>query len=335
MTVWKQYYAALEYINNNFLNEMVIRVDGSADNRKIEGFMKRYGSVADAIKGCFGHDVRIENSSGIISSDINSAKTLRLSNGHTVFLKMNSMANYSFFEAEAEGIEAIARTGAVKTPKLYAMGRDPELGVSFLMMELIEGGRPGRDTWTRFGRSYAEMHLADTSEFVEGGRYGFLHDNYIGATRQINRPKDSWIDFFRECRLEPQFKMAQKYLDVQTIKDSISLMERLDSFLGEPEHPSLLHGDMWGGNHLIDGEGMGVLIDPAVYVGHSEADIAMTYMFNPMPRDFYEGYYERIPKEEGFEDRREIYNLYHWLNHLNLFGESYLMPVVRIVGRFA
>ena len=297
--------------------------------------MDRYESVEAALKTCFGQETEIEKSSGIIRSDINSAKTLRLSNGHTVFLKMNSMANYSFFEAEAEGIEAIARTGAVKTPKLYAMGRDPELGVSFLMMELIESGRPLKSTWTDFGRKFARMHLADTAEFVNGGRFGFLHDNYIGATKQINRPRDSWLDFFREFRLEPQFKMAERHFDAQMIRNSVSLLDRLDQLLTEPEYPSLLHGDMWGGNHLIDGAGEGVLIDPAAYVGHSEADIAMTYMFNPMPRDFYEGYHELIPKESGFEDRREIYNLYHWLNHLNLFGGSYLMPVVRTVRRFS
>ena len=164
---------------------------------------------------------------------------------------------------------------------------------------------------------------------------GFLHDNYIGASVQVNLPKDNWIDFFRECRLEVQIKMAEKSLDSDVLKSAGKLLEKRDRYLEELSKPSLLHGDMWGGNYLFDAAGQAVLIDPAAYVGHAEADIAMTELFRPMPRAFYEAYYEIIPQEEGYRDRKELYNLYHILNHFNLFGYAYYDDAVRIIRRYA
>lgn len=296
-----------------------------------------YYSLQEAIKGYFGENVTIEKAMHMSGGDINSARMLHLSNGEKVFLKMNNISNSAFFDAEEEGIDAIAATKAIGTPKLYAKGIDKKEGISFLMMEVIERGPAHADTWLKMGHEYADMHLAETDEFICGpeNQYGFYHDNFIGATRQINTPKKSWIDFFRECRLEPQFKMAEWSLDANQIKKAVKLLDRLDNILIEPDRPSLLHGDMWGGNHLVDKNGKVVLIDPAVYVGHSEADIAMTEMFGRMPEDFYRGYYEKIPKKDGYKDRREIYNLYHYLNHFNLFGGYYLMSVLNTVNKYS
>lgn len=293
-----------------------------------------YTSLESAVKGCFGENVYIEKSSGLFLSDINSVKTLYLSNGKKVFLKLNSAENIDIFRAEEEGLQAIKDTGTIKIPCLFCKGTDEETGVSFLMMEKIETGRSNEHTWRSMGYAFAAMHLADTDRFVSGGKYGFLRDNYIGSSKQINDPNDSWIDFFRECRLKPQFIMAEKSFDHQSARAVIKLMDRLDSILSEPEYPSLLHGDMWGGNYLVGKDGKAVLIDPAAYVGHSEADIAMTQMFCPMPPEFYEAYYEKIPRQAGYEDRREIYNLYHILNHFNLFGGDYLMWALRIIRHF-
>ena len=297
--------------------------------------ISNHSSVNEAIRAFFGNDVNIEKSSGSIRGGISSATPLTLSNGKRVICKTNTVNNAGFFDAEEEGLDAIARTGAVRTPKLYCKGVDREAGISFLIMEYIEPGRDTGDTWVMLGHDFAHMHLAHTSNFVTGGKYGFPHDNYIGATPQINSPKDSWVDFFRECRLRPQLKMAGRALDSKDIKAAERLLYRLDDYLFEPEHPSLLHGDMWGGNHLVDRTGRAVLIDPAAYVGHSEADLAMTDMFWPMPGKFYEAYHEIIPEVPGFKDRREIYNLYHWLNHLNLFGSSHLPQVLRTIRYYA
>ena len=292
-------------------------------------------SVNEAVKACFGNEISVINNAGTIRGGISLATPLSLSNGLVVILKTNSIKNEDFFEAETEGLHAIASTETVRTPKLFCRGKDEEKGISFLMMEYIETGRETKETWIRLGHEFADMHLADTKSFVPGGRYGFHHDNYIGATPQINTPGESWIDFFRECRLIPQLKMASHYLETRDMKAADRLLEHLDDYLYEPERPSLLHGDMWGGNHLIGKEGKAVLIDPAAYVGHSEADIAMTDMFWSLPGSFYDAYHEKIPAEPGFKDRREIYNLYHWLNHLNLFGTGHLMQVLRIIRHFA
>lgn len=294
-----------------------------------------YGSIEEAVRGCFGTDVNIEDSRSVGGGDINSARLLMLSDGRSVFIKYNSSSNSAFFDAEEEGLSAIADTGVIKTPELFCKGMDPDKGISFLMMERIVTGTPGQNTWYEMGRQFAGMHLADTSRYVEGGLFGFLHDNYIGATRQTNTPFDSWIDFYRECRLKPQFKMAERALDEQAVKSCVRLMDKLGDILTEPEKPALLHGDMWGGNHLIDRDGNAVLIDPAAYVGHPEADIAMTELFGRMPHGFYEGYHEKMPAQAGYDDRRDIYNLYHVMNHYNLFGGGYLNSALSIIRRYA
>lgn len=296
--------------------------------------MDSYDSLDKAIKGVFGENVKMRRDSRISRQDINSAKVLTLTNGDMVFLKYNSITNKKLFEAEVEGVEAIASTGTIGTPKIYCIGTDEESSISFMLMELIQEGVKTERALGTLGNKFADMHLADTSKFVEGGKYGFIHDNYIGTIKQINTPKDSWIDFFRECRLEPQIKMAGKSL-TSMMREVNKFMDKLDDLLIEPKRPSLVHGDMWGGNHIIDYNRKPVLIDPAVYVGHSEVDIAMTEMFEPFPRVFYDIYYKKMPKEDGYEERKEIYNLYHYLNHLNIFGLKYLMPIKKTILKYA
>ena len=296
--------------------------------------LENYRSLEDAIKGCFGEDIRIKSDPRIFHGGISSTALLDLSNGMRVFLKMNSIKNIAFFDAEEEGLDAIASVNAIGTPRLYCKGTDAKKNISFLMMEPVERGILKSDTWTVMGHEYADMHLADASSFVSGGMFGFMHDNFIGATKQINTPMDSWIGFFRECRLVPQLKMAEHAMSSADIQASIRLCDRLDDLLEEPDHPSLLHGDMWGGNHLVGRDGRAVLIDPAAYVGHAEADIAMTEMFSPMPRDFYRGYYEKMPENEGYGDRKDLYNLYHYLNHFNLFGGGYLSSAMHIIRHY-
>ncbi len=294
-----------------------------------------YESLEAAVRGCFGENVRIEKSAYAAHGDINSTKTLLLTNKKTVFLKTNTVENRRFFDAEEEGLLAIAGTGTIKTPALFGKGTDVEKGFSFLMMEVIERGNATPGAYAALGDAFACMHLADAGSHVQGGRYGFLHDNYIGATVQRNTPKENWIDFFRECRLAPQFRMAERAFQADEHRRILRLLDRLDELMIEPEKPSLLHGDMWGGNHLIDRNNSPVLIDPAAYVGHAEADLAMTEMFNPFPSEFYRAYFERNPQQSGYRDRVPIYNLYHELNHYNLFGGGYLGAVLGTVRHFA
>ena len=292
-----------------------------------------YDSLPAAIAGCFGPDVRIEGQDYVGGGDINDACCLRLSGGVRVFVKSNTAANFGFFEAEAAGLGAIAGTKTIGTPKLLALGLDRRKGVSFLMMELVSG-RKNPDFWEDFGHSLAKMHLADTEAYVPSGKFGFHQDNFIGAGPQENAPTARWIDFFRQRRLEPQFRRAKRYFDGGTVKRFSRLLDRLETLLVEPKNPSLLHGDLWSGNYLTGPDGRAWLIDPAAYVGHAEADLAMTELFGGFSPAFYGAYREINALEPGYPDRRDLYNLYHLLNHLNLFGPGYLPSVRQIIGRF-
>lgn len=288
-------------------------------------------SIEDGIRKCFGTDISIEGRTPVGGGDINDAYALQLSDGKTVFMKSNTAVNKDFFEAEAGGLNAIALTGVIKTPELFFYGVDEDEGVSFLVMEYISGGQKKATFWTEFGRNLAAMHMADTKGLVNSGRYGFTHDNFIGATEQINIPKDSWIEFFRSFRLEPQFIRAERYFDCDDIVKIQRLLDKLPGLLAEPERPSLLHGDLWAGNYIVGNDGDAWLIDPAVYVGHAEADLAMTELFGGFPPEFYKAYSEVNPISADYKDRKALYNLYHLLNHLNLFGTTYLGAVMSTV----
>jgi hypothetical protein len=170
--------------------------------------MDTYDSLDKAVKGVFGENVRMQRDSRISRQDINSAKVVTLSNGKMFFLKYNSIASKEMFDAEVEGLEAIASTKTIDTPHIYCTGTDEETNTSFLMMELIQEGVKTERAIGMLGNKMANLHLADASRFVEGGKYGFLHDNYIGSTKQINTPKDSWVDFFRECKRQIDYKSA-------------------------------------------------------------------------------------------------------------------------------
>ncbi len=296
--------------------------------------LKSYPSLDLAVRGCFGEDVRVERELRVSGGDINDARCLFLSCGEKVFVKSNSARRAEMFAAEAAGLAAIASTATVRTPRLLCLGTDTELGVSFLMMEMVRSAAKTPDYWETFGLALAEMHLADTKDLSGGGRFGFPRDNYIGATPQRNGPRDSWIEFFRDCRLAPQIHMARHYFDSAVRRRFDRLLERLDTFLTEPDRPSLLHGDLWSGNILPGTDGQAWLIDPAAYVGHAEADLAMTELFGRLPQRFYAAYREVNPISKDYPERRDLYNLYHLLNHLNLFGPGYYSSVVNALGRY-
>lgn len=291
-------------------------------------------SLDAAIRDCFGDSVCIERELRVAGGDINEARCLFLSSGEQVFVKSNSLARADMFAAEAEGLSAIASTGTVRTPQVLCRGADEGLGISFLMMEMVRSGRKAADYWEVFGRELAAMHLTETEKKSGSGRYGFPRDNYIGSTPQCNDGRDSWVAFFRDCRLAPQVRMARRYLDAAVRRRFDRLLERLDTFLEEPDRPSLLHGDLWSGNILPGTDGRAWLIDPAAYAGHAEADLAMTELFGRLPERFYAAYREINPISPDYEGRRDLYNLYHLLNHLNLFGPGYYSSVVSVLRRY-
>ena len=291
--------------------------------------MKVYNSFEEAVREIF--DGHAPVASPVSGGDINKAYRLAAS-GKAIFMKANRTENVSFFDAEARGLNAIASTGTIRTPEVLGIGTDSLHG-AFLLLEWVEG-RPGKDYFETFGQRLASMHLYDPSSFVHGGVFGFETDNYIGAGEQENTPESSWIAFFRNHRLIPQITKAEAYFDQNDHRNLTYLLDHLDKYLLEPAFPSLLHGDLWSGNCITGNDGEAWLIDPAVSVGHFEADLAMTELFGGFPYSFYGAYNEINPIDQGYRERRELYNLYHLLNHLNLFGGSYLGAVRQILQKY-
>lgn len=291
------------------------------------------GNLNDTIKNEFGNNVTIRNRRPVSGGDINRSYALELSDGSKVFMKANRRENADFFRAEAEGLAAIRETGTIRVPALIASGTDDD--ESFLLLEYIESGAGGRQSSEELGTGLAMMHMTDAARFVTEGHFGFTSDNYIGAGEQINTPKQTWVDFFIECRMIPQYERAYRYFDSGERRAIERFLYRLDRLLAEPERPSLIHGDLWAGNYMTDAEGHPWLIDPAVYVGHAEADLAMTELFGGFDRAFYDAYKNAAGIDPNYKDRRDIYNLYHLLNHLNLFGEGYLHSVQTVIRRYA
>lgn len=290
-----------------------------------------YNSLAGALVDLFGNSVAITETDRLSGGDINKAYALTLNTGDKIFMKANAKSNAAFFTAEAAGLTAIAATKAISTPKIICTGTDDgeDVGYSFLLLEYIKSSGKIKTYWETFARELAAMHKADV-----GKEFGFSQDNFIGARPQQNTPAGSWISFFRDQRLAPQFKAADSYFTPADRTKITKLLDNLDRFLIEPEQPSLLHGDLWNGNVMCGSEGKAMLIDPACYVGHREADLAMTELFGGFPQTFYDAYKEAFPLQPGYEERRDLYNLYQLLNHLNLFGPTYLEPVLAITSEY-
>lgn len=298
-----------------------------------------YDSLKEALEAAFGPGVEVTDRVPASGSDLNEVWHLHLSNGDVLFLKTNAFAKWKYFTAEEAGLSAIHSTDTIAVPHCFGCGTATGCGFqgqfSFLLMEQLEPAPRRANFWETFAEKLAEMHRAPTEGFVPGGVYGFREDNVIGTTKQVNTPKDSWVDFFRENRLEFQFKMAYDYFGSSEKKDFDSILNRLETLLPEPDYPSLLHGDLWGGNFMTGPDGKAWLIDPAVYVGHREADLAMTELFGGFSGDFYDAYFEAASIGKDYRERRDLYNLYHLLNHLNLFGGSYYGSVVNTLRRYA
>ena len=295
----------------------------------------QFKSLAEALVTLFGKSVAIQRTDRVAGGDINKSYAVTLNTGDTIFMKANAKEKAASFTAEAAGLFAIAQTGTIKTPKILCAGTDDgeEVGYSFLLMEYINSGEKRSDYWETLARELAAMHQADSAAFCEQG-FGFYEDNFIGARPQDNAPAATWVEFFRDKRLAPQFKAADANFSSADRSRVTKLLDHLEDFLIEPKKPSLLHGDLWSGNVMADPDGKAMLIDPAVYVGHAEADLAMTELFGGFPPAFYQAYREANPLESGYESRRDLYNLYQLLNHLNLFGQSYLGAVLSIVDEY-
>lgn len=281
----------------------------------------------------FGTQETIVKRRPVGGGDINDAAILTLSSGKAIFIKENRGDLEPMFEAEAAGLHALAHVAEIgpspPVPQVLGWGR--EHSKAFLLMDYIE---PGKLKFaTAFGESLAALHRQGRSDTC-----GFDSDNWIGSTPQKNLRTSSWIDFFRDYRLGIQWQYVRRgsYGDGAAQKRMDTLMRRLPDMLPDVDdgQASLLHGDLWGGNWLAGEDGRAWLIDPAVYYGHREADIAMTQLFGGFPTGFFDAYCAAWPLMPGFSERRDVYNLYHLLNHVNLFGGGYWGGVSAILKRF-
>lgn len=235
------------------------------------------------------------------------------------FVKVSDNSDIDPFVAEAKGLEALAETETIRVPLPYYYGYYEEQ--CFLILEHLNLRPHTAETQELLGRKLAELHLYPP----RSERFGFEMDGTIGTTKQKNLWNEDWIAFFRDCRLSYQLRLVEeKYGDEELIKRGEKLLDKLDSYFSEVTiTPSLLHGDLWNGNSAVDEEGNPVLYDPAAYYGHSEADLSIAKMFGGFVPAFFSAYHELIPKSSGFEERQQLYQLYHYLNHYVIFGGSY------------
>ncbi|QDF99850.1 hypothetical protein CJ010_21470 [Azoarcus sp. DD4] len=253
-----------------------------------------------------------------------------LAGGRPYFLKLNAAAALPMFEAEADGLAALAGCEAFRVPRVLGCGSAGD--EAFLLLEHLNL-RPlaSAEDGQRFGRALAQLHRD------AGEQFGWARDNFIGANPQTNAVHDGWARFFVDCRLRPQLRMARaRGYGGALGRDADQLLERVPAmFLEYCSRPSLLHGDLWNGNAAMDAEGRPVIFDPAVYRGDRETDLAMSELFGGFPAAFYAAYRTAWPLAEGYEQRKTLYNLYHVLNHLNLFGRAYLGQAERMLRTLA
>jgi protein-ribulosamine 3-kinase len=241
------------------------------------------------------------------------------------FIKLNEAVLEGMFVAERAGLEAIRCSRAIRVPAVYLTGSDDEY--AYIVMEYIELGGPQDPD--RLARALAAMHDCLQPQF------GFHGDNTIGSTAQINRWNTDWVDFWREHRLGFQLRLARHNgLDSSLIDRGLLLADNLAQFFSSyyPQ-PSLLHGDLWSGNYSADGNGNPVIYDPACYYGDHEADLAMMELFGNPGARFFDAYREHFPIDRDYSDRRDLYNLYHLLNHANLFGGAYAAQAKQLIER--
>lgn len=272
--------------------------------------------------------VKIERIRSISGGDISQAYLLE-TDSERFFCKLNSNRQaYDMFSKEKMALEEISKTNTIATPKVLLCETLEKGGL--LVMEYIEPKRASPGEMSRFGNLLAALHLTSV-----GDNFGWESDNFIGSLPQSNRKHTDWSEFYVAERLMPQLKLARDNHRLRNTEiPSEEKLLRTCRGLFPKTSPSLLHGDLWGGNFLISEAGEPYLIDPATYFGHHEVDLAMSRLFGGFDETFYDAYSEHFLEIGGENERNDIYQLYYLLVHLNLFGGSYKAPVTNILTRY-
>ncbi|WP_200975788.1 fructosamine kinase family protein [Echinicola sp. 20G] len=244
-----------------------------------------------------------------------------------LFLKSNHLNSSEVFHQELKGLTLLHKYTPLQIPKTIGAGRVGDQ--NYLLIEWIKGGYPNSSYWTDLGHGLAELHMATAP------LYGLDSDNFIAVLPQRNKYHKSWASFYAEERLEPMLGKAyyDGLIDKSYYKKFQKIYPKLNDLIPN-EKPSLLHGDLWSGNVIVNSNGSPCLIDPAVYYGHREMDLAFSKLFGGFQGVFYEAYNDVFPLEPGFETRADIHNLYPLLVHLNLFGLSYLPGIKKVIKKF-
>ncbi len=256
---------------------------------------------------------------------ISNAYEIILDSSNSLFLKINSSLDDMFIK-EANGLKELRKANEVRVPEVKLVEKE------FILLEMIKSNSKNNSFWEDFGKSFAKMHRFSNDNF------GFYEDNYIGSNPQKNTKNNfNWTDFYFNNRILFQYKLAEKngYASDE-LNSGINFIESTISKIlsGSEEPPSLLHGDLWSGNFMVDDNGNACIIDPAVYYGHREADLAMTKIFGGFNPQFYISYNEEWQLKVGYEYRENIYKLYHVLNHLNLFGMGYYPQAISLIKSY-
>lgn len=269
----------------------------------------------------------IHHFSSVGGGDISRAYHLNTASGQ-YFIKIHKAPDaLRMFQVEKLGLESIADTGVIKTPRVFIV--DWWNSLSFCVMDFIESKTPDHKDFQQLGVQLARLHR------IRQSQYGWDQDNFIGTLEQSNKPHPDWPDFYVQERLHPQILLAQKNGfftsdDVPVIRQ----MQRTCRMYLNAEYPSLIHGDLWGGNFLIGTDGTPYLIDPASYYGHYGVDIAMSQLFGGFDLAFYNAYYKESDNPPITQAQTDLYQLYYLLVHLNLFGRSYYSAVKKLIQKY-
>ena len=282
--------------------------------------------MREALGGALGSPVVQARS--LAGGDINQAYEIDLGDGRRLFAKANARSPRGMFAAEARGLGWLSEAGALRVPRVVAVSA-PEAAAQFLVLQLVESGRPAPDFDERLGRGLAALHRFGAPGF------GLDHDNFVGRLPQSNAAAPTWPAFYRERRLEAQLRRAA---DGGLASDRMRrgfdrLFAALEDLVGPAEPPARLHGDLWGGNLLCDQAGAPCLIDPAVYGGHREIDLSMMRLFGGFSARVFAAYEEAWPLAEGAAERVALYQLYPLMVHVNMFGGSYVGSVESALSR--
>lgn len=283
-----------------------------------------WDTIAQQISHTTGTPFAIADRRSVGGGCINQAYRL-VGDGGSYFLKLNQASQIAMFEAEALGLREMVNSHTIRVPRPVCWGTAE--GSAYIVLEWLDLGRGSDDSWRQMGEQLAAMHRTTSPQ-----GFGWQRTNTIGETPQPNPWTDSWLEFYRDHRLGYQFKLARRRGGHFPRQDE--LLAALPALLADHDPaPALLHGDLWSGNAAVTTEGEPVILDPATYYGDREADLAMTELFGRFPTGFYLAYNQTFPLTAGYERRKILYNLYHVLNHFNLFGGGYESQANRMIDQ--